>query len=165
MGPKLRAASWARSVSITLKTHVVDLCNLLHLAFMQRYEHPWYNGYDYGLNFNSLRTSTKDIRFSVYPQAKFIWVKPSDRIPDDEPEEDEAPDDGPEEHEATNPNILDIPAAVAGPSQDHSETMLSSPSAGAIPPLGSPDDPPEEIDRVTTWVRRSARSTLCLYSP
>ncbi len=90
----IQPMSWAESVTVTLATHISQVSVLLKRAQHVWFENDYYHPYDFALNFNALRKSNEmDFFLSVYPQARFSWKPPSDRVPANETSDKEAEHD------------------------------------------------------------------------
>ncbi len=87
---------WDDSVTVDLATHMSQVLILLKRAEGVWYEHDYYHPYNFALNFNALRKSSKkNLFYSVYPQARISWQLPSDSVPDEKLDKtDKSLDDG-----------------------------------------------------------------------
>ncbi|GBE85999.1 hypothetical protein SCP_0805230 [Sparassis crispa] len=65
-----RTSNWPTTITLTLQGHISHLDALIAEATQQDRENGLYHVYDYGLNFNALRTSSSSVKISVYPQGE-----------------------------------------------------------------------------------------------
>ncbi|THH01946.1 hypothetical protein EW026_g846 [Hermanssonia centrifuga] len=70
---KSNLLTWAQRGAISVRSHIDHVFYLIQEALDVKFEHGWYQLYDWALNFNALRRGSDECRLSVYPQAKLVF--------------------------------------------------------------------------------------------